>query len=325
MKEKVLVISFSFEQEPDAFEVLRQGGFEPVLWPQAQRVDCTEEDLVRYWQALPEKPAGIVMGADVSIGERFLSTAQGLRALSLNCAGYDHLDLAAFQQHQVSVCNVPRQNFSAVADLAFGQIISLMRRIPEGDEKIRSGQWCTGVERGYAVSGKTLGIVGLGAVGQAVARRASGFDMNIIVSSTSQKPELAEKLGLRYVDRDTFFQQADIIVLCCPHNEDTHHLINRDTLAKMKDSTVIINPSRGGLIDTEALCEALQSGKIAGAALDVFETEPLYDSPLFALKNTVLTPHMGGLADREIRNVAMQSAKNIVTLLTDAQPKPGIV
>lgn len=325
MSDKVMVLSFSFEQEPDAFETLREGGFEPLLWAQADRVDATEDDLVRYWAAMPEKPRGIVMGADIPVGEKFLSKASGLEAVSLNCAGYDHLDLEAFRRHGVKVCNVPRQNFSAVADLAFGQIISLMRRIPEGDRNIRAGKWCTGVERGRAVSGKVLGIVGLGAVGQAVAQRAKGFDMDIIVSSTSKKPELAQKYGVRYVDRETFFREADIIVLCCPANADTHHLVNRETLALMKDSAVIVNPSRGALIDTEALIEALKEKRIAGAAMDVFETEPLYESELFTLDNTVLTPHMGGLADREIRHVAVQSAKNMITQLTGAQPQPGIV
>lgn len=325
MSDKVMVLSFSFEQEPDAFEELCKAGFEPLLWAQKDRVDATEDDLVQYWKALPVKPRGIVMGADIPIGEKFLSQADGLEAVSLNCAGYDHLDLEAFERHNIKVCNVPRQNFSAVADLAFGQIISLMRRIPEGDRNIRAGKWCAGVERGRAVSGKTLGIVGLGAVGRAVAQRAKGFDMDIIVSSTSRKPELAEKYGLRYVDRETFFREADIVVLCCPANEDTHHLINRDTLALMKPDAVIINPSRGALIDTQALVEALKQKKIAGAALDVFETEPLYESELFALDNTVLTPHMGGLADREIRNVAVQSARNMVSQLTNAQPQPRIV
>ena len=325
MSDKVMILSFSFEQEPDAFDVLRENGFEPLLWAQKDRVDAVEEDLVRYWEALPEKPRGIIMGADIPVGEEFLSVAEGLEAVSLNCAGYDHLDLDAFKRHGIKVCNVPRQNFSAVADLAFGQIISLMRRIPEGDRNIRAGKWCAGVERGRAVSGKVLGIIGLGAVGQAVAQRAKGFDMEIIVSSTSRRADLAEKYGVRYVDRETFFRQADIIVLCCPANADTHHLINRSTLQLMKRDAVIINPSRGALIDTEALVEALRENRIAGAALDVFETEPLYDSELFSLDNTVLTPHMGGLADREIRHVAVQSALNMVAQLTGAQPQPGIV
>lgn len=325
MSESVCVISFSFEQEQDAFEVLAQGGFSPLLWAQAERVDATEQDLVQYWKMLSQKPRGIVMGADIPVGETFLSQAEGLQAVSLNCAGYDHLDLDAFKRHGVKVCNVPRQNFSAVADLAFGQIISLMRRIPEGDRNIRAGKWCVGVERGRAVSGKTLGIVGLGAVGQAVAQRAKGFDMDIIVSSTSQRADLAEKYGLRYVSREELFSMADIVVLCCPANADTHYLINRDTLARMKESAVIINPSRGGLIDTEALVQALKNGTIAGAALDVFESEPLYQSELFALDNTVLTPHMGGLADREIRNVAVQSAQNMIALLTGENPQPKIV
>ncbi|MEG0305552.1 MAG: NAD(P)-dependent oxidoreductase [Oscillospiraceae bacterium] len=325
MSDKVLIVSFSFEQEPDAFAELEKGGYTPLLWAQKDRLNATQTDFVNYWNTLSEKPCGIVMGADIAVGEEFLSQATGLEAVSLNCAGYDHLDLQAFAQHGVKVCNVPRQNFSAVADLAFGQIISLMRKIPQGDRSIRAGKWCEGVERGSAVSGKTIGIMGLGAVGQAVAQRAKGFDMDIIVSSTSQKEELAQKYGLKYVDKETFFKTADIIVLCCPANAQTHYVINAETLALMKNSAVIINPSRGGLVDTKALINALNTGAIAGAALDVFETEPMYESELFTTENTVLTPHIGGLADREIRNVALKSAQNIISLLQGAKQQPGIV
>lgn len=325
MGKKVLIISFSFEQEFDAFEKLTDAGLSPVLWSVKDRGNTTQQDLIRYWEALPEKPEGILMGADVEIGQPFLSIASGLKAISLNCAGYDHLDLEALAKAGVKVCNVARQNYSAVADFAWGQILSLMRRIPEGDRNIRGNRWLGEVAYGSAVSEKTLGIIGLGAVGQAVARRAIGFDMKILVSSTSRKAELAERYRLTYVNREALFRESDILVLCCPANQDTHHLINKDTLAWMKSDAVIINPSRGTLIDTEALIAALQKKRIGGAALDVFETEPLYDSSLFLLPNTLLTPHMGGLADREVRNVAIQSAKHMVELLENPDSSLGLL
>jgi len=315
MNKKVLIVSFSFEQEEEAFQVLRDGGYEPVLLAEKDRAGFSEDDLAAYWKGLPEKPAGIIMGADIALGEKFASQADGLKAISLNCAGYDHLDLAAFQKRNIIICNVPRQNFEAVADFAWGMIICVMRRIAEGDRAIRSGKWCKGVERGIAVSGKTIGIIGFGAIGQAVAKRAMGFDMRILVSSTSRKPELALKYNAIYVDRETLFKEADIIIPTCPHVPETHHIINKNSIALMKKSAVVVNPSRGGIIDTEALYNALKEGRIAGAALDVYEKEPLYESKLFELENVVLTPHMGGLADREIHNVAMQSAYNMISLL----------
>lgn len=315
MGNKILIISFSFEQEPDAFQVLQRGGLEPVLWKSETRKDATEEDLIAYWMDMPEKPVAIVMGADIEITEKFLSVAQGLKLISLNCAGYDHIDLEACGRYGVQLVNVPRRNFDAVADLAWGLILSYMRNISMGNAAIRSGAWAKGVERSMAVSGKTLGIVGMGAIGQAVARRAIGFDMKIVAKSGSRKKELADKFGLTYLDDEEFFSTADIIVLCCPNTPDTFHMINRDTLSIMKKTAVLINPSRGGLVDTEALYEALKKRQIAGAALDAYEEEPLLESPLFELDNILLTPHIGGLADKQIHDVAVCSAENCVAVL----------
>lgn len=315
MNKKVLIISFSFEQEQEAFQVLRDAGLEPVLLAEKDRIGYTEKELLEYWESLEEKPSGILMGADIPLGENFAEHAQGLEAVSLNCAGADHLDIQAFEKKGIPVCNVPRQNFDAVADLIWGLILAVMRRIPEGDRNIRQGKWCDGVARGRAVSKKTLGIISFGAIGQAVAKRASGFDMKVLVSSTSEKPELAERYGVTYVDRETLFRESDIIVPACPLTSGTYHIINAETIQAMKKDAVVVNAARGGIIDTEALIEALKAHRIAGAALDVFEEEPLYESRLFELDNVVLTPHMGGLADREIHHVAMQSAYHMVSLL----------
>lgn len=314
MNRKVLILSFSFEQEDEAFQVLKDAGLEPILLAEKDRPGYTEQDLLEYWSSLPEKPSGILMGADIPLGKEFAEKAEGLRFISLNCAGCDHLDLRAFAEKKMIICNVPRKNFDAVADLIWGLILSVMRRILEGDRAIRSGNWCGGVARGYAVSRKTLGIISFGAIGQAVAKRAMGFDMKILVNSTSERPELAEKYGAVYVDRKTLFQEADIIVPTCPLVPETYHMICEESIRLMKKEAVIVNAARGGVIDTEALYEALKNRRIAGAGLDVFEKEPLYGSPLFELDQVVLTPHMGGLADREIHQVAMQSAQNMIKL-----------
>lgn len=319
MSKKVLVVSFSFQQEPAAFDVLRQAGLSPLLWAAEDRgEESTEQDFINYWNALEEKPQGILMGADVPLTPKFLNgTLVHPKAISLNCAGHDHLDAGALAAAGIKVCNVPRQNFGAVADLAFGLILSLMRKIPQGNNNIRQGNWVNGVQRGMAVCGKTIGIFGMGAVGQAMAKRAAGFDMKIIACSGARPKEVAEKYGVQYVEKEELFRQSDIFVICAPAAPGTYHLVNRQTLSLMKQSAVIINPSRGAVINTQDLIWALQNNVIAGAGLDVFETEPLLESPLFSLENTVLTPHMGGLADREIHNVAMQAAKNMVQLLLE--------
>lgn len=315
MNNKVLIVSFSFEQEAEAFEALKGAGLEPVLLAEKDREGFTEKDLINYWKSLEEKPEGLLMGADIPLGREFAEKAEGLKYISLNCAGYDHLDIEAFKDNGITICNVPRQNFDAVADLAWGLILSVMRKIVEGDKNIRSGRWCDGVSRGIAVSKKTIGIIGFGAIGQAVARRATGFDMNIIYDNLIEEKEIGEKYHAEYVDRERLFKESDIIISTCPLTDETYHLINRESIALMKKSAVVINPSRGGVVDTKALYDALKEKRIAGAGLDVYEEEPLHESPLFELNNVVLTPHMGGLADREIHNVAMQSAYHMIDLL----------
>lgn len=306
-----LILSFSFEQEEEAFEELKKYGIRPLLIPAEKREGWTEKELVRYWRDLEQKPEGILMGADMTLSGTFFREAPELKYISLNCAGYDHLDLEACQRYGITVCNVPRRNYNAVADLAWGQILCLMRRIASGDKAMRNGRWNEGVTRGFAVCQKTLGIVGLGAIGQGVAKRAAGFDMKLAALSTSENPELAQKYGIKYLEKEVFFRYCDIIVLTCPAAENTWHLVNGQTLGWMKKDAFLINPSRGALIDEQALIKALQEGRIAGAALDVYEEEPLLQSPLFDMENVLLTPHLGGLADREIHEVAMCAAVNM--------------
>ena len=314
-----LILSFSFEQEEEAFEELKRRSIAPLLIPADEREGWTEKELICCWKELKQKPEGILMGADISLSEEFFREAPELKYISLNCAGYDHLDLDACRRYGITVCNVSKRNFNAVADLAWGQILCLMRKIALGDKAMRSGRWNKGVARGFAVCQKTLGIVGLGAIGQAVAKRAAGFDMKLAALSTTQKPELAERYGITYLDKETFFRSCDIIVLTCPAVESTWHLVDSQALGWMKKEAFLINPSRGALIDEQALTAALLEGRIAGAALDVFEEEPLLESPLFSMDNVLLTPHMGGLADREIHEVAMCAAVNMGKMMNGEQ------
>lgn len=311
----VLIVSFSFEQEEEAFGILRKAGLTPVVFPQKAGERYTQTDLLRFWERLGEKPAGLLMGADIPLGREFARGARGLKYISLNCAGYDHLDLAEFRKRGITVCNVPGKNFDAVADLTWGLILSVMRRIVEGDRNIRNGRWCDGVSSGMAVSKKTLGIVGFGAIGQAVARRGAGFDMKILYNSRKEKPAEAARCRAQYASREQIFREADIIVTTCALAGETYHIINRETLDNMKKNAIVINPSRGGVVDTAALYDALREKRIAGAGLDVYEEEPLYRSPLFELDNVVLTPHLGGLADREIHDVAVLAARHMADMM----------
>ncbi len=325
MNKKILIVSFSFEQEKEAFDVLINSGLEPVLLAEKDRKDFDENQLIQYIESLDERPSGMIMGADIELGKKFVTAFPELKYISLNCAGSDHLDLDVFKEAEIVVCNVPRQNFDAVADLVWGLIIALMRNIVIGDKNIRKGKWVEGVARGRAVSKKTIGIIGFGAIGQAVAKRAIGFDMKIIAADPAQNQEVAEKYNVTYVSNEELFKEADIIVPNCPLLPSTHHMICKETISKMKESAIIVNASRGGVIKTEDLIEALKNKVIAGAALDAFENEPLYESKLFELDNVICTPHMGGLADREIRNVAVKSAEHAVILQQGRSTKTELV
>ena len=325
MTKKVLVVSFSFEQEPEALQVLKDGGLEPYVWKEEDRKGAKEENLIALWNGMKEKPVGLLIGADLQVNREVVEQCEGLKAVSLNCAGYDHLDRKALDEKGVRYCNVPRQNFSAVADLAWGLLIAVMRRIPFAERNIRSGKWVEGVARGVAVSSKTLGIIGFGAIGKAVARRAKGFDMEVLAYDVFKDEKNEAEYGMKYVGKDELLERADAVILCCNANESTYHMMNRDAFRKMKKTAFLVNPARGALVDTDDLVEALKEGEIAGAAIDAYEEEPLFESPLFELDNVVVTPHIGGLADREIHNVAMKAAENMVELLNDPDSQLKIV
>lgn len=213
-------------------------------------------------------------------------------------AGVDHIDLAAARARKILVTNTPGVFTEDTADMTMALILSVPRRLAEGEKLTRSGQWegwkPSGM-LGHCIGGKKLGIIGMGRIGQAVARRASGFGLSIVYHNRRQlPPAVEESLNASYVaDLDELIRTSDIITIHCPKTPETHELINADRIAMMKPSTYLINTARGDLIDENALIEALQQEKIAGAGLDVYTHEPDVDERLLTLKNVVLLPHMG--------------------------------
>ena len=211
-----------------------------------------------------------------------------------NCAvGFDNVDVAAATERGILVTNTPDVLTAATADYTFALLFAAARRIREGDRLVRSGQWrgwsMTGM-LGADITGQTLGIVGCGRIGKAVAKRAKGFDMSVVFAGGSGhvEPELARRVGL-----DELWRCADFISLHCPLNEGTRNIVNRDALAAMKPSAFVVNTARGGCIDDQALVDALAAGEIAGAALDVFTDEPEIHPGLRASDRVVLSPHAG--------------------------------
>jgi glyoxylate reductase len=209
----------------------------------------------------------------------------------------DHIDLHAARERRILVTNTPGVLTEDTADMTMALILSVPRRLGEGEKLIRAGAWDgwkpSGM-LGHRVNGKTLGIIGMGRIGRAVARRAQGFGIRTIYHNRHRLPEGVEaELGARFVDLDSLFTQSDIISINCPHTPETHHLVNADRLAQMRPDAYLVNTSRGEVLEEDALIKALQSGQIAGAGLDVYVNEPHVDSRLLDLPNTVLLPHMG--------------------------------
>ncbi|WP_040979024.1 2-hydroxyacid dehydrogenase [Oceanobacillus jeddahense] len=232
-----------------------------------------------------------------SIDEDLLSKAPNLKVVANMAVGYDNIDLEACKKHHVTVTNTPDVLSETTADLGFSLIMSTARRIVEAEEWVKQDKWQSWAPFFFAgtdIYGKTLGIVGMGRIGEGIAKRASGFDMNIQYHNRSRKKGAEERLNAKYVSFDELLETSDFIVTVVPHTQETDKLFNQAAFEKMKSSAIFINISRGKVVDEEALVNALKTGEIQAAGLDVFEEEPIRaDHPLVGLNNTVCIPHIG--------------------------------
>lgn len=251
-----------------------------------------------------------------------------LRVISQMAVGYDNIDVSAARERGIPIGNTPGVLTDATADLTFALLLAAARRLQEGVAYIRDGQWVTWQPRhllGADLSGATLGIVGLGRIGKAVAKRASGFDMRVIAASRHLTDADADAHGATCVDLATLLRESDFVSLHTPLTPETKHLINRDTLAHMKRTAILINTTRGGTVDQAALYEALRDGVIAGAALDVTDPEPIpLDSPLLTLPNCLIVPHIGSATVKTRDRMALMAAENLIAGVT-GQPLPNPV
>jgi glyoxylate/hydroxypyruvate/2-ketogluconate reductase len=263
------------------------------------------------------------------IDSELLDHAPRLKVVSNISVGYNNFDLEAMRRRRVMGTNTPHVLDETVADLAFALILSTARRIPELDQHVKAGRWERKNDEwlfGLDVHGKTLGIIGLGRIGEAIARRAVyGFQMNVLYYNRRRKPEAEEKLGVTYSSLEDLLRQSDFVLLMIPLTEETTHFMGREQFALMKPSAIFINTSRGKTVDEAALIEALQEKRIWGAGLDVFYEEPTPpDNPLLRMPNVVTLPHIGS-ATRETRfAMAMLAAQNLVAAVLGKQP-PNLV
>ncbi len=239
-----------------------------------------------------------------------------LKVISQMAVGYDNIDVAAAKTRGIQIGNTPGVLTDATADLAFALLLAAARRLMEGIEYIKSGQWKTWQPKallGGDLTGATLGIIGLGRIGKAVARRAAGFEMRILAHSPSCSPQEAAKVGATLVDMEMLLRESDYVSLHVPLNAQTRGLINRETLTLMKPTAVLVNTTRGPVVDQQALYEALTQGIIGGAALDVTDPEPLpVDHPLLKLPNVIIVPHIGSATHRTRDKMATMAADNLI-------------
>lgn len=249
------------------------------------------------------------------VDKRLLDAAQKLKIVANFAVGFDNIDVAEATAHRVTVANTPDPVTAPTADIAVGLMIDVMRGITSFDKLQRKGNYVKGIMKnlGTSLSGKRLGILGLGRIGKAVAKRASAFGMEIVYNNRRRLSAIDEQeYSARYVSLDELFSTADVVSLNAPLTPETYHIVDGARLAQMKPSAFLINTARGPLVDEKALVEALRSGTIAGAGLDVYEFNDAVTDELLALDNTVLTPHIGTQTVDGRREMAQFAATNIV-------------
>jgi len=258
--------------------------------------------------------------------EALLAKCPDLKVISNIAVGYNNIDVAAATRRGIRVTNTPGVLDDTTADLTWSLLMAAARRIAEADAYVRRGDWkiAFGVQYflGQDIHHATLGIIGMGRIGQAVARRARGFDMRVLYHNRSKLDPATEKaLGATWVERDALLAQSDFVVVMAPYSPATHHLIGAAEMAKMKPTAILVNSARGGVVDDVALAAALKEGRIAGAGLDVFEGEPKLHPEFLALPNVVLTPHIGS-ASRATRIVMCDTAAaNMTAVLEGTEPQ----
>lgn len=255
---------------------------------------------------------GYLAGLDF-VTEEVLKLCPKLKAVSRYGAGYDRVDIKAAKSLGISVSNTPGANAQAVAELSMGMLLALARKIPYLHEETRNGKWIR--SSGTELFGKTIGIVGLGAIGKRLAECCKGFCMNILSYDPYIQEDYCKDHGITSVPFDTLLRQSDFITLHLPLNDGTYHLIDEEALQKMKPSAILINASRGGIVDEDAAYHALTEKKLGGLGLDAFEKEPPDASPLFSLPNVIATPHAGAHTQEATQAMADMAVENLIQML----------
>ena len=313
---KVMISTIFLGPGDDVDRRLWEAGLEPIYRPFTGK--RKEEELIDLLRGV----VGVIVSSD-PFTARVLQAADDLKVISRTGVGYDAIDVGAATARGIVVCTTPGVNRHAVADLALALILCCARKLAQNLAEVRRGGWTR--HEGVDLQGKTLGLVGLGTIGKEVALRAKAFGMNILAYDIVHDLPFAERLGVVYTSLENLMRQSDFVSLHIFLSDATRHLINAERLALMKPTAHLINTARGGIVDTAALCRALAEKRIAGAALDVVEGEPVRaDNPLTAFENVYLTPHFGGATADARRLSGVMAAENLICALQGGRPQ-GIV
>jgi gluconate 2-dehydrogenase len=314
MKPKILVTREVFDETLDYLA-------------QHCEIESNQQDLPLTAAALAQRIAdkdGVMCSLTDRIDRAVLESSTRLKIVANIAVGYNNIDVPVCTARGVMATNTPGVLDDSTADLAWALMLATARRLTEVESYIRGGQW-TGWRLkqwlGVDVHHATLGIIGMGRIGQVIAKRASGFDMRVLYHN--RKPiakEIEQRLNATYSGMDELLAQSDFVILQVPYSPQTHHLIGAAELKSMKSTAILINSTRGGVVDDIALIAALKGGTIRGAGLDVFENEPKLDPGFLELRNVVLAPHIGSSTEATRRAMAMTAAKNLVAALTGKTP-----
>jgi lactate dehydrogenase-like 2-hydroxyacid dehydrogenase len=318
MKPKVLVTREVFDEVLDylatELEVESNQADRP-LEPEALRVRAADKD-------------GLMCALTDRVDAALIAACPRLKVVSNIAVGYNNIDVPACSARGIAVTNTPGVLDETTADLVWALLLATARRLTEAEAYLRNGEWTGWYLKqllGTDVHHATLGIVGLGRIGQAIARRAAGFEMQVLYHNRNRiEPAIESALGARYASMDALLAQSDFVVLQVPYSPATHHLIGAAELARMKPSAILINAARGGVVDDSALIAALAAGTIRAAGLDVFENEPAFNPEFLRLKNVVLAPHIGSSTRATRAAMAMTAARNLLAVLT-GRPAPNRV
>ncbi|MBI3325225.1 MAG: phosphoglycerate dehydrogenase [Nitrospinae bacterium] len=315
---RVLITARYFAVDPAPVELLRAHACE-LAHPE---LDWTLGDgnvaEARAVALLHDVDAAII--SSLPLNARVLAAAERLRVIAIRGVGYDSVDISAATARGIPVLVAPGFTES-VADYTFGLLLAVARQVALADRLVRAGRWEVLVSTD--IFGKTLGSVGLGRIGKAVARRARGFAMPVLATDVVHDEPFAREYGVTYLPLQELLRRADIVSLNAPLSQGTHQLIDEAALRVMKPTAFLINTARGGLVDEVALAAALREKRIAGAGLDVFQQEPLGQNPFQGLKNVVLSPHLAAYSHEGLRETGLQVARGVIDVLQGTRPDPA--